>query len=322
MGLSGRTRGAIGAALSVALSLVVAVTLVVASQPDDDNAPRKTHRLIQAPPPPKVDSLAVAMVRLPPPPEPSPKPEIVPPKAQPAPIPPKAQPAPIKVTPLKPTAPPAPVQVAAPAKITVTPLKPVSRPAPIPDPATPKPPAVKINKSVAAEGRTLLRLLEHGKGPAIEIAWPSRAKERARLFAYLRGCLHMQVALMDGDRGFYLASGPAGSASDLNLDRFSGFMRRPSGDMSRAETRLIAAIRARHGKYRAVPVRLFPRRVDAALLGGLNMVVGKSYGAGKNIRARYRRDGRGLYVTDIRVDGRAVPGRILLSNRQCADSGV
>ncbi|NQU71083.1 MAG: hypothetical protein HQ514_11070, partial [Rhodospirillales bacterium] len=175
---------------------------------------------------------------------------------------------------------------------------------------------------IAAEGRTLLRLLEHGEGPTIEIAWPSRAAARARLFGYLLGCLGMRVALMDGGKGFYLASGPAGSASELNLDRFSGFMRTPSGRMSDAETRLVASIRARHFIRNATPVRLFPRSVDAALLGGLNMAVGQSYGAARIIHARYRRDASGLYITDISVDGRKVPGKILLSNRRCFNSGV
>lgn len=201
----------------------------------------------------------------------------------------------------------------------VTPLKPEPRPLP---PENPKPAAVKIDKTITAEGRTLLRLLEHGKGPTIEIAWPSRAAERARLFGYLRGCLGMRVALMDGDKGFYLASGRAGAVSELNLDLFSGFMRYPSGRRPAAENKLIATIRARHNNSGAVPVRLFPRSVDAALLGGLNKAVGTSYSAAKYIQARYRRVGRGLYIADIRVDGRAVAGKILLSNRRCANSGV
>lgn len=299
-------------ALSVILSLAVAATLFAPLWPHSPNVPRRAERSqTEQPAPPKLAPLSVAVIRLPPPPSPSP--------ARPLEAKPIPKPATMAVTPLKPTPParrPIPVQAAKPE---VRPLKPEPRPLP---PKRPKPDSVKIDKTITAEGRTLLRLLEHGKGPTIEIAWPSRAAERARLFRYLRGCLGMRVALMDGEKGFYLASGQAGVVSELNLDRFSGFMRHPSGRMSAVENRLIASMRARHNNSGAVPVRLFPRIVDAALLGGLNKAVGASYGAAKYIQARYRRVGRGLYIDDIRVDGRAVAGKILLSNRRCANSGV
>jgi hypothetical protein len=237
------------------------------------------------------------------------------------------------VTPLKPVPVAAAKPRPAPAveKPVVTPLKPEPRPQPPvrpskrskPDtPPTPPSPTVKIDKAVAAEGRTLLRLLEHGEGPVIEIAWPSGADARTRLFGYLRNCLGMRVALMDGENGFYLASGRPGVATRLNLDRYSGFMRYPAGRVSNAERRLVASIRARHGMAGATPVRLFPRTVDAALLGGLNAAVGETYAAAKSIRASYRRDSGGLYVSNLRVDGRKVGGRILLSNRRCSHSGV
>jgi hypothetical protein len=312
MDMSGRAKRTLGAVLSVVLSLAVAVTLVVASWPEDSPArrpePAPRAKPLAAP-------LSVAMVRLPPPPLPSP----------PFPLAPVA----VVVKAITPLKPPAKAEVKPPVQTILTPLRPEPRPAQRAKPKPqPKSPAVKIDKAVAAEGRTLLRLLEHGEGPAIEIAWPSRAAARARLFGYLRGCLGMRVALMDSGndggsgKGFYLASGPAGSASELNLDRFSGFMRTPSGRMPDAETRLVASIRDRHLIGNAMPVRLFPRSVDAALLGGLNMAVGQSYGAAKIIHARYRRDASGLYVTDISVDGSKVPGKILLSNRRCSNSGV
>jgi len=99
-------------------------------------------------------------------------------------------------------------------------------------------------------------------------------------------------------------------------------MRYPSGRISRIEDKLIGVIRARHGINRATPVRLFPRSVDAALLGGLNAAVGELYGSAKSIQGRYRREGARLYVINIKVDGRAAAGRILLSNRRCTKSGV
>jgi hypothetical protein len=301
-------------ALSIILSLAIAATLAVKLWPESKDVLRRIKLpQTEQPATPKPAPLSVAVVRLPPPPPPA--------KPPPAP---KARPASVAVTPLKPTLPtrqptlaPAPAPV--PVKAMVTPLKPEPRPLP---PEKPRPASVKIDKAIAAEGRTLLRLLEHGKGPTIEIAWPSHPADRERLFGYLVGCLGMRVALMDGEKGFYLASGLAGAVSEINLDRFSGFMRHPSGRRSAAETRLIASIRARHNNSVATPVRLFPRIVDAALLGGLNKVVGTAYGTARNIQARYQQDRHGLYISRIRVDGHAIVGKILLSKRRCANSGV
>ncbi len=67
-------------------------------------------------------------------------------------------------------------------------------------------------------------------------------------------------------------------------------------------------IRDRYGMASATPVRLFPRKVDAVLLGGLNAAIGESYVGAKSIRASYRRDGRGLYVSNLPVDGRKIRG--------------
>jgi len=59
-------------------------------------------------------------------------------------------------------------------------------------------------------------------------------------------------------------------------------------------------------------VRVFPRTVDARLLGGLRLLVGESYGTTKAIRARYRMSGRRLFVQEILADGRMIRGRLEL----------
>lgn len=313
----------IGSTLSIALSLAIALALAAMLWPD----PADRQRALKQPDAvrQKIETLSVATIHLPSPPPPS-QPERKPPKATPSTAqPPAADPAPMVVSPLKPmpVATPSSQPVPSPVKATVMPLKPESKPkSRASKPRKPPAPTVKINKTIAAEGRTLLRLLEHGKGPAIEIAWPAAVGARARLFGYLRNCLGVRVALMDGENRFYLASGRPGVATRLNLDRYSGFMRYPSGRVSNAERRLAAMIRDRHGMASATSVRLFPRKVDAALLGGLNAAIGESYVGAKSIRASYRRDGRGLYVSNLRVDGRKIRGRILLSNRRCSNSGV
>ena len=60
-------------------------------------------------------------------------------------------------------------------------------------------------------------------------------------------------------------------------------------------------------------VRIFPRHVDALLLGGLQQTVGADRANGAAIRARYAmRQGR-ILVEAIEADGRAIPGRIDLT---------
>ena len=117
-----------------------------------------------------------------------------------------------------------------------------------------------------------------------------------------------------------MTAGPARALSFASLPALS----RPDGPHAAAAsgTRQGAMIRDRHGMASAPPVRLFPRKVDAVLLGGLNAAIGESYVGAKSIRASYRRDGRGLYVSNLRGDGRKIRGRSLLSNRRCSNSGV
>jgi hypothetical protein len=169
------------------------------------------------------------------------------------------------------------------------------------------------------EGRVLLRVLEHGAGPSIEIAWPEAAATRTRLFRRFTQCFGMRVALMRGGK-LFTEAGPPGAPWAINLDRFSGFVRQPAGRLVAGEHRLSRRIRARHpGLSGAVLVRIFPRRVDALLLAGLKRIAGAAYKKDGVIRARYRLTGGHVMVADVRVDGRAAPGRIDLppSGRGC-----
>ncbi len=196
-------------------------------------------------------------------------------------------------------------------------LRPVpsAKPRPVAKTATTKQPVTASVASVEeiAQGRTLLRFLEHGSGPSIELAWPDAARQREKLFTLLGRCFGMQVALIDEQGLLYTAAGRPNAPWTLNLDRFSGFVRRPDGALSRQEQRAAARISAHHDGLRdASPVRVFPRNVDARLLGGLRRLIGESYGRARSIRARYRVSGRHLVVEQIVADGRVVPGRLEL----------
>ncbi|MCW8914769.1 MAG: hypothetical protein OQK24_02825 [Magnetovibrio sp.] len=161
------------------------------------------------------------------------------------------------------------------------------------------------------EGRTLLRTLEHGKGPMIEIAWPDDRSQHGRLFKHMESCLGMRVALMDGQSRLFVADGAPGSSWNINMDRYSGFLRQPAGWLSPSEHNAEYAIRKHHSmKSQASGVRIFLRQVDASLLGGLRKYIGDGYDQTKSIRARYRLEGNTVIVEDLLVDGRPIPGRI------------
>ena len=178
--------------------------------------------------------------------------------------------------------------------------------------------------SAEAEGRVLLRILEHGSGPEIEIAWPVAALQRRALYRLFESCYGMEIAIIDIDGRLYGGKGVAGRPWRPNLDRYSGFVRQPSGRLTKDEIDGVARIRTRHGGLReADNVRLFPRRLDAMLLGGLKALIGERYVDTSAIRAHYRRDGNAVLVEGIRRDGRPVLGRIDLSAaaRNCRSDG-
>ncbi|MBT5264969.1 MAG: hypothetical protein HOL85_09070 [Rhodospirillaceae bacterium] len=220
------------------------------------------------------------------------------------------------------TAKPAAVQSEAPSQIAIKPLRvkqiepkdPASKPAASPN-------RVEFTKTVDAgrtterEGRPLLRLLEHGSGPDIEIAWPKDPRESARLYRVLTRCHGVRIALALGNRLITNGGRPVDS------DRVSGFMRRPTGRMLADERRDLSAIAARGGLDQAVPVRLFPRRFDARLLGGLRRLLGKDYRRGGTIHARYELEGGSVVISKVTADGRALDGRIVVpSPRRCEEA--
>ncbi len=174
--------------------------------------------------------------------------------------------------------------------------------------------AVEPDKATVAKGRVLLRILEHGAGPEIEIGWPETVSRRRRLHDYFRACFGMRISMMDGRGALYFAEGARGKPGRINLDRYSGFVRRPAGRIVHGERREALRIAAYHGGLRrAASVRLFPRRVDAVLLGGLRRLIGEAYGSARSIRASYRFASGRVSIGNIRVDGRPVRGRIELT---------
>ena len=191
-------------------------------------------------------------------------------------------------------------------------------PAPAPEP---KPQTVEVSVNttgeVAKEGRALLRLLEHGSGPTIEIAWPRDSRQRQTLYRTLAGCFGMKPILMDGSGNLFTREGARGQKWEINLDRFSGFVRQPAGFVAAEERGEADAIRRYHGlRFGTNIVRIFPRRVDAVLLGGLQQILGDGYRRARNIHGTYRQIGDKLFVEEIVADGVPVAGRIAFASRR------
>ena len=218
---------------------------------------------------------------------------------------------------------PAPrVEARAEPRAPAAPVKVVPRPAPKPMAVAPTAPAEdRSNETVQVsfhgetpvlqEGRALLRILEHGQGPTVEIHWPDNRGRRENLYRTLSACYGMKTVLMDGGGNLYVRESGRGQAWRPNMDRYSGFVRQPRGYLATEEQREATAIARAHGLGGQMKaVRLFPRSVDAALLGGLRSLIGNGYGGARQIDADYRDSPSGLFVENIRVDGSRVSGRI------------
>lgn len=173
------------------------------------------------------------------------------------------------------------------------------------------------NQNNLRQGRALLKILEHGKGPGIEITWPANAQQRENLYQLLHRCFGMRTAMINSSGLLFRHDTPAGEAWRPNLDRFSGFIRQPEGYLARQEARDAEQI-AQHHHFgtEAQPVRIFPRRSDALLLGGLQQLLGAEYATARQIQGVYEINGENLFISSIRKDNRPVAGRIHLTPPQ------
>ncbi len=314
--VKGRRTGAAASVVSLGLSLALAVVLLAMTL-SADPAPPLAPRLVEPAEPLADPSQApdLAAVFLPPPPHVAPQSapvSVAPPPVEPPLVlePPTPKEPPAEVVQAPPPEPP-PLKPPIPEPVIEEAAAPVDlRPAPKREPrpaqkSAPKP--VEITQEAVREGRALLRLLERGEGPDIEIAWPAAAADRSTLYHLFANCLGMRTVVMSDDGEMFDTH-----SDGFDADRYSGFVRQPAGRLSAAERRQVEAIRSRHGIRRGRVLRLFPRRVDAILLGALHSIAGADFDQGIRIRARYSAIGNGVKVADIQVDGRATPEIIVL----------
>lgn len=308
-GTAKRVRNTVVGGASIGLSVLLVALLLATAPPLND---KPSHTKLENPPQtarlkPKAGASKPQSVVLPPPPQrQAAQPSLLPLRQM---LQPQAKPIAKARTPITPLEPAAPTFV-----------QKTTPPPPRSAKAVSKPAAAEA-KAVAAQGRVLLRLLEHGQGPMIELAWPRDGAARSRLYRRFRDCFGMQVALRSRTGAeLFIAQGSSGASWQPNRDRYSGFARQPSGRLVEAERNDLRAIARRHNLPTNAPaMRIFPRAMDARLLGGLNRLLAGHYAKARSIRARYQLDGGRVTVRDIRADGRAVPGVVDLS-RACVRS--
>ena len=173
-----------------------------------------------------------------------------------------------------------------------------------------EPPALTITRRAASAGRALLRKLEAGDGPSIEIAWPETSREREALYRSFVKCHGMVTAILVSEGHLYRANETPGQSWRPNHDIFSQYAHESSGGLTPTEQILMDRIRRHHGLAGGVSVRLFPRDADALLLAGLHGVAGEALTRGENLYARYEISKGKIEIRDIRVGFRLMPGRI------------
>jgi len=336
--------------LSIAVTIVLAGLLVLQMQPGTKAVPEKQKlSAVPAPPPARMAETSPDPVFLPPPPAPEIIVQATKAKSQPeqsatsAAVPEVLQPLITQETTagIKPVDPLAGREALKPRQLRKTIEQPQRSPAsskPVQKTLSPQgvKPALVIaaaknsdrqpvhyaSPQTAGKGRALLRILEHGKGPDIRISWPDDARSRIALSKQLRRCFGMQLALMDGRGQLFVADSQPGTAWRPNRDYYSGFVRQTAGQLPPAERSTAREIRRQHGPVGA-EVHIFPRRVDALVLGALQNLVGPAYGQATTITARYDLAGPQLRIRDFRVDGQKVQGVIDLSGvRHCRGSNA
>lgn len=313
--------GAASGAVTIGLALFL---IMLSHKPDaSETLERPTSKTPVVETTPASSPVPQAAVVLPPPPVALPPPLPAPPRIEREPLKPRPVKAPVetaKVTPLKPrpqsmpteaSSPPASGPVPAPEESPQEEIASLPEAVQAPEPAT-NPASVGATPQTAREGRALLKMLETGKGPVIEIAWPREQTDRSRLYRLLTACYGVQTAILVNGRALYVANSEPGKAWNVNRDAISGFIRKPSGVTTDAERSTVTRIRTRHGIALGDTVRLFPRGIDAVMLGGLGRIIGPGYINYRTIRARYRLVGGQITVVDIRVDGIDRPGQVAL----------
>ena len=164
-----------------------------------------------------------------------------------------------------------------------------------------------------ANGRVLLRQLENGNGPEIQIAWPDQTRLKEKIYDILNKCYGMQTALMNSKDELFHSAGPSGVRWAINMDKMSGFIREVSGRIPQAEHLHVRRINQKHPNENFIStIRIFPRVVDAHLLMNLRSLAGENYSTSKNISAAYGLKNKSILIKHVRLDGKELGRAFML----------
>ena len=181
---------------------------------------------------------------------------------------------------------------------------------------------ISQNKNhTVAKGRVLLRQLENGKGPEIQIAWPNQTRLKEKIYDILNKCYGMQTARMSSKDELFHSAGPSGVPWAINMDKMSGFIREVSGLIPQAEHLHVRRINQKHPNENFIStIRIFPRVVDAHLLMNLRSLAGENYSTSKNISAAYGLKNNSILIQHVRVDGKELGRAFMLPSikNQCS----
>ena len=86
-----------------------------------------------------------------------------------------------------------------------------------------------------SKGRVLLKKLEHGKGPQIEVSWPDKLSQKQKLYFTLTKCFGMKTAGLNSSNQLFQKKDSPSKPLKLNMDTSSGFIREVNGRISQAE---------------------------------------------------------------------------------------
>jgi len=290
---------------SIFLTVGIGAVLILLVLPNFAKTPEKAAQVLSEPLAELPQNLKLmATVVLPPPP-----PMLL---TTLAPVPPPAAPKSQKPAPPKVTTPVKTISaMTPPAQIPKTVKTPTKEPSPeISKPETASVKIETIKEDAVSEGRVLLKLLETGKGPDVEIAWPARSDQRQKLFDAFQTCLGLQTGLMMSSGTIYVAGGARGRPMVINRDRTSLFLRQSAGVLPKDEARQHAAIRSYHGIKGGAPVRLFQRVIDAALLGGLFRLVSADVTDNIRVKGQYGLKAGAITIENISVNDAKRSGQV------------
>ena len=85
-----------------------------------------------------------------------------------------------------------------------------------------------------SKGRVLLKKLEHGKGPQIEVSWPSKVSQKQKLYSVFTKWFGMKTAGLNSSNQLFQKNDTPNKPLKLNMDTSSGFIREVNGRISGA----------------------------------------------------------------------------------------